>query len=50
PIATKPADINQTTTEPAEATTPVTKILPTMVSVTTTLMTKPQIEMTPVDI
>ncbi|CAF3805486.1 unnamed protein product, partial [Adineta steineri] len=47
---TQPTDIIQTTTESAEATTPVTKILPTMVSVTTTLMTKSDIEMTPIDI
>ncbi|CAF0803402.1 unnamed protein product [Adineta steineri] len=37
---TEPAGIIQTTTEQAETTTPVT----------TTLMTKPQIEMTPIDI
>ncbi|CAF1063595.1 unnamed protein product [Adineta steineri] len=52
--ATKPPEIIQTTTEPQEitpaATTPVTKALPTMISVTTTLMTTPQIEMTPIDI
>ncbi|CAF1086174.1 unnamed protein product [Adineta steineri] len=47
---TEPTGIIQTTTEPTEATTPVTKILPTMASVTTTLMTKPETEMTPIDI
>ncbi|CAF3915737.1 unnamed protein product, partial [Adineta steineri] len=51
---TEPTGIIQPTTEPAEITpaaiTPVTKILSTVVSVTTTLMSKPQIEMTPIDI
>ncbi|CAF3773805.1 unnamed protein product [Adineta steineri] len=47
---TESTQIIQTTTQPAEATTPVTKPLPTMISVTTTLMSKAQIEMTPIDI